>query len=60
MSSEPQTRRKVAEVWLATALARRVLPRKGSGKGGGRGMETTQRETDVKKGLRYLPVPGGP
>lgn len=26
MSSEPTTRRKVAEVWLATALANKVLP----------------------------------
>ena len=26
MSSEPTTRRKVAEVWLATALASKVLP----------------------------------
>lgn len=26
ISSEPTTRKKVAEVWLATALANRVLP----------------------------------
>mmetsp|Transcript_52679 Transcript_52679/g.87534 ORF Transcript_52679/g.87534 Transcript_52679/m.87534 type:complete len:229 (+) Transcript_52679:107-793(+) len=30
MSSEPTTRRKVAEVWLATALAKRVFPVPGS------------------------------
>lgn len=29
ISSEPTTRRKVAEVWLATALASKVLPRFG-------------------------------
>ena len=28
MSSDPQTLRKVADVWLATALASRVLPAK--------------------------------
>ena len=31
MSSEPTTRRKVAEVWLATALASSVLPVRGKG-----------------------------
>lgn len=35
MSSEPVTRRKVAEVWFATALARSVLPVPYIGGGGG-------------------------